>query len=399
MSAKRARQARPTRPSRRQFLQYSGAALAAAGAARRLWAANAGGFKSAPFGKTPDGEAVDVITLANGNGMEVRLMTYGATLLTLKAPDRTGKSDHVNLYFDTLDDYIKRSPLFGAVVGRFANRISNARFTVDGTEYHLTPNMGPHQIHGGNKEAFHRVVWKAPEEPPEGAAAAAAAGGGNLMCFTHTSKDGEAGFPGTLKAYVTYTLTRDNRLILDYTATTDKPTHVNLTNHAYWNLAGAGSGDVRGHVVFIDGDKYLASDRVKIPTGEIVGVEGTPMDFRKPTAVGARIDRIDDKNYDHCYVLNKPAAGERMALAARVQEPKSGRTMEVWTTQPGVQLYTARGLNLRNAGGGATYGPYAGLCLETQHYPDAPNKPAFPTTLLRPGETFHEVTEFRFGAK
>lgn len=382
----------PNLASRRQFLQASsaavaGLALATSGAA----AAGARGqfqLRQERFGQTPDGEAVDVVTLDNGNGAEARLMTYGATLLTLKVPDRAGKSDHVNLYFDNLDDYVKRTPLFGAVVGRYANRISNARFTIDGTEYRLTPNLGPHQIHGGNNEAFHRVVWKVNQKQTDGRSAS--------VQFSHTSKDGEAGYPGTLEVSVTYTLTADNRLVLDYSATTDKPTHLNLTNHAYWNLAGAGSGDVKGHVLFIDADKYLVADRMKIPSGEIVSVEGTPMDFRKPTAVGARIDRIDDKNYDHCYVLNKPN-GERMALAARVREPKTGRTMEVWTSQPAVQLYTARGLNLRNAGGGATYGPYAGLCLETQHYPDSPNKPAFPPTLLRPGETFHQVTEYRFG--
>jgi aldose 1-epimerase len=380
--------------ARRRFLQLSGAALAgtAIGAcgSQTLFAADQDAARQSirrePFGKLADGTAVDTFTFANSAGMEVKVMTFGATMMTVKVPDRAGKLESVNLYLDTLEDYVQRSPLFGAVAGRYANRISNARFTIDGKPYKLTANAGPHHIHGGGKAGFDKVVWQA--EPSREA-------DGLGVKFTHVSPDGEAGYPGTLTTTVKYTLTADNRLILDYTAQTDKPTHINLTNHAYWNLAGAGSGDVLGHILWIDADRYLAADRAKIPSGEILNVKGTPQDFTLPTAVGARIDQVEDKNYDHCYVLNKPA-GQAIPLAARVKEPRSGRMMEVFTTQPAVQLYTARGLNSRLKGGGKPYGPYHGLCLETEHYPDSPNRPEFPSTLLRPGETFHQVTIYRF---
>ncbi len=381
--------------SRRAFLRLSGGALAVAAIGSMGVPMAMGADEKNPglqvkhdvFGKMPNGTAVDLFTLTNAAGMEVSVMTYGATLVTVKVPDRAGKSANVNLSLDTLDDYINRSPVFGALIGRYANRIANARFSIDGTEYKVTANSGPHHIHGGGKEAFHRAVWKAQilrEADVVG------------VRFTHTSGDGEAGYPGTVETTVEYKLTKDNQLILDYSARTDKPTHVNLTNHAYWNLAGAGSGDVFGHVLQVDADQYLAADKAKIPTGEMLSVKGTVLDFTTPTAVGSRIEQVEDKNYDHCYVLNKKA-GQAVPLAARVVEPKSGRTMEVYTTQPGVQLYTARGLSDKLVAGGKAYGPYHGLCLETQHYPDSPNRPAFPSTLLRPGQTLHEVTIFKFG--
>jgi aldose 1-epimerase len=330
-------------------------------------------------------------------------MTYGATLLTLSAPDRRGKIEPVTLHLDTLADYVKGHPLFGSVVGRYANRIANARFAIDDVEYKLTANADPHHIHGGRgPDAFHEAVWSA--EPVRGAAAVG-------VRLTHVSPDGAAGFPGTVRASVTYTLaTGDNRLVMAYEATTDKPTHVNLTNHAYWNLAGAGSGDVLGHVLRVNAKRYLVADEKKIPTGEVREVRGTPMDFTEPKPVGSRIEQVEGQNYDHCYVLDKDGVGAgkegldkegpgRLSLAARVSEPTSGRVMEVYTTQPGVQVYTAKGLTDKFRGGGKPYGPYHGLCLETQHYPDAPNQPTFPSTLLRPGQTLREVTEHRFGVE
>lgn len=338
------------------------------------------------FGTMPDGREVDCYTLANARGMEARVMTLGATLTTLRVPDREGRSEIVTLYLDTLDDYLAGHPLFGSVVGRYANRIAGARFALDGAEYPLVPNARPHHIHGGGKEGFHAALWKAePIREPRAVG----------VRLTHTSPDGEAGFPGTLQATVEYRLSAENELAIDYSATTDKPTHVNLTNHAYFNLAGAGSGDVLGHLLQLHADAYLPSDAAKIPTGEIRPVRDTPMDFTAPQAIGSRIAQVPDENYDHCYVLNHPD-GAQLALAARVVEPKSGRVMELFTTQPGVQLYTAKGLGTRLSGGGRPYGPYHGVCLETQHYPDSPNRPGFPSTVLRPGETYHQTTVFRF---
>ena len=369
--------------SRRAFLIATGAAAAASKLGAAETAPTVG---RSSFGKTPEGTEIDLYTLTNANGLEARIMTLGATLTTFKAPDRAGRSGIVTLHLDTLEDYLRGHPLFGSVVGRYANRIANARFTIDGVEHKVVANSKPHHIHGGTNEAFHRVIWKA--EPVRQADAAG-------VKFTHTSADGEAGFPGTVEATVTYLLTNDNRLILDYTARTDKPTHVNLTNHAYWNLLGAGEGDALGHVVQMNADRYLVADKAKIPTGEIAAVKGTVMDFTTPHTIGERIEQVEDKNYDHCYVINRQKEGE-LVLAAKVTEPKTGRVMEVLTTQPGVQLYTAKHLSDRIKAGGKSFGPYHGVCLETQHYPDAPNKPAFPSTLLRPGQTFHQVTVHRF---
>jgi len=369
------------------------ACVGAAGVGAEAGPASAGAapvrVEKEPFGKLPDGTAVEIYTLSNARGLEARIMTYGATLATLKAPDRSGKAEIITLYLDTFDDYLRGHPLFGSAVGRYANRIAGAKFFIDGVEHRLTANAGPHHIHGGAQEAFHRAVWEA--EPIREPSAAG-------VKLTHVSRDGEAGYPGTLQAAVVYKLTADSQLVMDYTARTDKPTHVNLTNHAYWNLAGAGSGDVLGHLLLLNADHYLPADRAKIPTGEVRSVRGTVMDFTTPQAIGSRIRQVEDENYDHCYVLNK-RLGERMALAARVVEPGSGRVMEVYTTQPGVQLYTAKGLSSRLKAGGKPYGPYHGFCLETQHYPDSPNQPAFPSTLLRPGQTYHEVTVHKFGVQ
>ncbi len=327
------------------------------------------------YGKMPDGTEVDLYTLTNANGIEAKVMTLGATLTTVKIPDRNGKLDVVTLHKDSFDGYLRGHPLFGSVVGRFANRIANAQFTIDNVEHKLTPNAGKHHIHGGGREeGFAWQVWKGQPVEEEGSAG---------VKLTLVSPDGQAGFPGQLKATVTYKLTKDNVLIMDYTAKTDRPTHVNLTNHAYWNLAGADSGDVLGHVLTLNADRFLPSDKVKMPTGEIRGVEGSEMDFTEPKPIGSRVEQTERGYYDHCYVLNKEP-GERLSLCARVVEPRTGRVMEVRTTQPGVQLYTGN----RN-----------GFCLETQHYPNAPNEPKFPSTLLCPGETYHEVTIHHFSTE
>ncbi|MBN2137055.1 MAG: galactose mutarotase [Sedimentisphaerales bacterium] len=339
-------------------------------------------------GKMPDGAAVHEYTLTNAGGLEAKVLTYGATLTTVKVPDRNGKLDSITLYLDSFEDYLKGHPLFGSVVGRFANRIAGAQFSIDGAVHKVTPNAGSNHIHGG-RAGFQSLLWDA--EPLREKHAAG-------VVLRHSSGDGHEGYPGRLDVTVSYKLTNDNELVIEYTAKTDKPTVVNLTNHAYWNLAGAGSGDVLSHILTLNADRYLPSDSQKIPTGELRTVEGTVMDFTRPETVGARIRQVEDENYDHCYVLNKKK-GKRPSFAARVVEPKSGRVMEVFTSQPGVQLYTAKHLSDRLKTGRFAYGPYHGLCLETQHYPDAPNKPGFPSTLLRPGQTFKQTTIHRFSVQ
>ncbi len=338
---------------------------------------------SRPVGEMPDGTQVDEYTLENGRGLQVKLMTYGATITSVSFPDRQGKRANLTLHLDSFDDYLKGHPLFGSVVGRFANRIAGAAFDIDGVKYEVTPNSGKNHIHGGRR-GFQKLVWQA---KPLGEATRAG------VELSHTSPDGNEGYPGELTVRVVYAVTPSNELVMEYFAETTKPTHVNLTNHAYWNLAG--KGDVLDHVMIIRADHFLVPDAMKIPTGEEKSVADTPMDFRKPLAIGSRIKEVDDQNYDHCYVLNNREG--QLALAARVVDSSSGRVMEVLTTQPGVQLYTAKGLSDRYKADGVPYGPYSGFCLETQHYPDAPNKPSFPTTLLRPGETYHQTTVHRFG--
>ena len=340
----------------------------------------------AAFGRMPDGTTVDRYTLTNSHGLQADVMTYGATLTAVRVPDREGRLANMTLYLDTFEDYLRGHPLFGSVVGRYANRIAGARVTLDGVEHALAPNAGKNHIHGGRK-GFQKILWKARAVRGDRSAG---------VELTHTSPDGHEGYPGTLAVKVTYTLTDGNELRMAYEARSDKPTVVNLTNHAYWNLAGAGSGDVLGHVLTLNADRYLPADERKIPLGELRSVKDTPMDFTEPKAIGSRIREVEDRNYDHCYVLNK-TGGERLSLAARVAEPKSGRVMEVYTTQPGVQLYTAKGLSSRFKAGGKAYGPYHGLCLETQHFPDSPNRPAFPSTVLRPGQAYSHVTIHKFG--
>jgi aldose 1-epimerase len=345
--------------------------------------------KVEPFGKTTDGQEVKIVTLANGKGLTARITTYGGILVSMETPDRNGKMGDVVLGFDNLESYLKPHPCFGAIIGRYANRIGGAKFTLDGKEYKLAANDGVNTLHGGIK-GFDKVVWKI--EKSEAKADRAE------LKLSYTSRDGEEGYPGNLKCIVTYAVTADNKLEMKYEATTDKPTVVNLTNHAYWNLAGQGSGDILGHELMINADSYTAVDKGLIPTGELKSVKGTPLDFTKAETVGSRIKQVDIGGYDHNYVL-KGKVG-KMKLAARVYEPTSGRVMEIETTEPGVQFYTSNWLDGTLKGKqGKVYNKYGALCLETQHYPDSPNKANFPSTVLRPGEKYETITVHTFTTK
>lgn len=344
------------------------------------------------FGKTADGQTVDLYTLTNSRGAEVKITNYGGTVTSLKIPDRNGKFDDIVLGFNNLDDYLKATAYFGAIIGRYGNRIGKGRFTLHGVEYKLATNNGENHLHGGIK-GFDKVVWTAkPLKLPNGAA----------LVLTYLSKDGEEGYPGNLSVKVVYTLTNTNDLKIDYSATTDKDTVVNLTHHSYFNLAGQGNGDILNHRLWIDAGRFTPTDAGSIPTGELRKVSGTPFDFTRPTAIGARINQDYEqlklgKGYDHNFVLNGKMGVLRRA--ARVSEPTSGRVMEVWTTEPGVQLYSGNFLDGSLTGkDGKVYQQRYGFCLETQHYPDSPNKPAFPTTLLRKGARYHTVTIYRFSA-
>jgi aldose 1-epimerase len=324
--------------------------------------------------------------------MQARIITYGGTVVSLTAPDRNGKYADVVLGMDDLAGYMKGTAFFGALIGRYGNRIGHAQFSLDGNLYKLPANDNGNMLHGG-PEGFDKRVWSA---------MTVIGADGRTLELTYVSKDGEAGFPGTLTSHVVYTLTAKNELKIDYTATTDKPTVVNLTNHSYFNLAGQGEGDVLGHEVMINADRFTPVDAGLIPTGELRPVAGTPFDFTKPTAIGARIEANDEqikfgKGYDHNWVLNKSAEG--LTKAAEVSEPKSGRVMEVWTTEPALQFYTGNFLDGTLKGKGKTYIRRGALCMETQHYPDSPNKPAFPSTELKPGATYRSTTLYRFSAR
>ena len=335
----------------------------------------------------PDGTAVDLYTLTNDNGMIAGIITYGGAVVQLSVPDKSGKLTDVAVAMDDLDGMRRQDSFFGALIGRYGNRIGKAQFALDGQTYKLPANNGANTLHGG-PDGFDKKVWTAKSgSSPEGP---------NLE-LTYTSKDGEEGFPGTLVAKVVYTLTNNNELKIDYTATTDKPTVVNLTNHTYFNLAG--EGDILGHEVMIAADRFTPVDEGLIPTGELKPVKGTPFDFTTATAIGARIDQDDQqlkygKGYDHNWVLNKNDAS--LTKAAEVREPKSGRVMEVWTTEPGLQFYTGNFLNGSFKGKGRAFNLRNAFCMETQHYPDSPNKPDFPTTTLRPGQTYHTNSVYRF---
>jgi aldose 1-epimerase len=339
------------------------------------------------WGTLPDGGTARLFTFTNRNGMVVKVTTYGGIITELLVPDRSGDAGNVVLGFDQLDAYLKVHPYFGAITGRVANRIAKGRFTLDGKEYVLAVNNGPNHLHGGIK-GFDKVLWEAaPVQQSEA--------GVELSYF---SEDGEEGYPGNLSVKVTYSLTEENELRIDYAATTDQTTPVNLTNHSYFNLAGA--GDILGHEMFIAADRYTPVNDELIPTGEIAPVPGTPLDFTRPEKIGSRIHelRTNPPGYDHNFVLN--SGGGTFALAARVHEPSTGRVMEVFTTEPGVQLYTGNFLDGTLTGvGGRVYARHSGFCLETQHFPDAVNQPDFPSILLRPGETYRTKTSFRFSTR
>ena len=343
------------------------------------------------FGKTPDGVVTMLYTCTNANGAVMKVTDIGARLVAVEVPDRNGKKADVTLGLDSAEEYGEHSAFFGCTTGRYANRIAKGRFKLDGKEYKLAVNNGPNHLHGGIK-GLDKYVWRGEEVKIEDAVGAR---------FTFKSPDGDEGFPGTLNLTVTFLLTNKNEVRIDYIATTlDKPTVINLTNHAYWNLGGAGSGDVLGHRLFIAADNYLAVDDGLIPTGKQVPVKGTALDFTEPKAIGARIDEVkkgpgSPNGYDHCFVL-RGNKGE-LALAGRAEDPKSARVMEVYTTEPGMQLYTANHLNGDSKNGG--FKQYGAFCLETQHFPDSPNHPEFPTTLLKPGQTYKQTTVYKFLVK
>ena len=341
------------------------------------------------FGTLPDGRAVALYTLTNGHGLRVRAMTYGAIIVSIETPDRDGRLGDIVLGFDSLAGYLRTSPYFGAVVGRYGNRIARGRFTLDGRTYQLATNDGPNHLHGGNR-GFDKVLWTADSASTDSTAS---------VTFRYTSPDGEEGYPGTLHVAVTYSLGSDDALHVSYEATTDAATPLNVTQHSYFNLAGR--GDILDHRLMLAASHYTPVDSTLIPTGDIAAVEGTPFDFRTPTAIGARIEQDGEQlhrghGYDHNWVLDRDGAG--LITAARVVEPTTGRTLTVSTTQPGIQFYSGNFLDGTITGKhGQVYQHRAGFCLETQHYPDSPNHANFPSTILRPGETFRSTTVFAFG--
>ena len=348
------------------------------------------GVQKLNFGKTADGTAVDLYVLTGARGLVADITTYGAIVTELWAPDKAGKLDDVVLGFDNLAAYLKGDPYFGATVGRYANRIAKGKFTLGGKQYTLATNNGPNALHGGLK-GFDKVVWTA---------RVISSGATPAVEFSYTSKDGEEGYPGTLKARVRFTVTPANELKIQYWATTDKPTVVNLTNHSNFNLGGAQNGGILGHRMMIDADCYTPVDDTLIPTGVIAKVDGTPMDFRKPERIGARIAKVggDPVGYDHNYVLNKQ--GPVLSLAARVSEAKSGRVLEMFTTEPGVQFYSGNFLDGTLKGkDGVVYKQYHGFCLEAQHYPDSPNHKSFPSVVLRPRQLYTQTTIYKFSAR
>jgi aldose 1-epimerase len=376
---------------------YRAAALVGVFASLTLSAATAeekGGKKMAAsvkkmdFGKTAAGKPVDLFVLTNSNGVVAKIMTYGALVTELHVPDRNGKLGDVVLGFDNLEQYLKGHPSFGCIVGRVANRVAKGKFTLDGKEYKLAINNGPNTLHGGIK-GFDKYVWIGEETP---------ASSGVAVTFSHISPDGDEGYPGKLSCSVTYALTDNNELRIDYFAKTDKATPVNLTNHSYFNFAGKGT--VLDHELTLNADNYTPADETLIPTGEIKPVAGTFLDFTKPTRIGARIKEIkaNPQGYDHNYVIN--GGGKELTFTARVHEPTTGRVLEMLTTEPGVQLYTGNFLDGKLTGkGGTVYKQHTGFCLEAQHFPDSVNQPKFPSTILRPGETYKQTTVYRFGVK
>jgi aldose 1-epimerase len=362
--------------------------LMVAGLSMALMTVGAGAaITKAPFGKTGDGKSVDVYTLANKSGFTAKISTYGATLVSLTAPDRNGKYGDVVLGFDSVDPYVAGVPFYGATIGRYGNRIALGKFTLDGKSYQLTVNDGPNSLHGG--KGFDKRLWTAvPVETKAGPA----------LKLTYVSADGEEGYPGTLTVHVTYTLKAGNALVIDYEATTTKPTVVNLTNHTYFNLTGEPKNTILDHTLMLNASRFTPVDKTLIPTGELRAVKGTPFDFTKPVAIGARIEADDEqlkfgRGYDHNWVLNSHG---KLATAAVLTDPASGRVLEVKTTEPGIQFYSGNFMDGKPAGQGTVFNHRTGLCLETQHFPDSPNKPKFPSTALKPGQTYRSQTVFAF---
>jgi len=343
--------------------------------------------EKAPYGNLPDGRPVDIYTLTNAKGLRVRLTNYGAITVSLEAPDAGGNLTDVTLGYETLEGWLTNTFYFGATVGRYANRIAKGKFTLDGTTYTLATNIGENHLHGGI-QGFDKRLWNAETVQTDDAVG---------VKFTYLSKDGEEGYPGNLQVTALYTLTDDNQFKVAFSATTDKPTVVNLAHHTYWNLAGPAAGDVLGHELMLCADRYTPVDAGLIPTGELKPVKDTPMDFTTPTAIGARIDQVEG-GYDANFILRDYGKGVR--LAARAVEPKSGRVMEIYTDQPGIQFYSGNFLDGTVTGkGGVAYKKHHGFCLETQHYPDSPNEPDFPPVVLRPGETYTHTMIHRFSTK
>ena len=343
-----------------------------------------------PFGKTKDGTEIVLFTSTNKNGLVMKVMTYGATVVSMETPDKSGKLANIQLGFPTLEGYLQRHPYFGSTVGRYGNRIAKGKFKIDGKEYTLATNNGPNHLHGGLK-GFDAVVWNAEEVKTADSVG---------VKFTYKSKDGEEGYPGNLNVTVVYSLTNNNEMKIDYTATTDKATVVNLTNHCYWNLGGAGSGDILKTQLTLTADKYLPIDAGSIPTGELAPVKGTAMDFTSPHVIGERIAELkkephQTKGYDHCYVLR--GQDGKLTLAARAKDPASGRVMEISTTEPAIQLYCGNFLD--GSPGGNGYKQHDAFCLETQHFPDSPNQSKFPSTLLKAGETYRNTTVHKFSVE
>jgi len=352
------------------------------------------GLKMESFGKTADGQQVQLFTLTNKNGIEAKITNFGGIIVSLKTPDRKGQLTDIVLGYDNLEGYVGDTAFFGALIGRYGNRIAKGQFVLNGKTYQIPLNDGPNALHGG-PNAFNKKVWTAKDVSTHSTP---------MLQLTYLSKDGENGFPGNLSVQVTYSLTSDNELRIDYAATTDKDTVLNLTNHSYFNLKGEGQGDILQHEVRLNANKFTPVDATLIPTGELKPVQGTPFDFRKSTAIGARINMDDQQlkygwGYDHNWVLNGMGSGQ-LVIAARVHEATTGRVLEVLTDQPGVQFYSGNHMDGTIRGkGGKIYPKRGGLCLETQHYPDSPNHPAFPSTELKPGQKFHSTTIYKFGVE
>jgi aldose 1-epimerase len=357
-------------------------------------AAMTGAVARAKYGVMPDGTAIESFTFSNGRGIEIQAISYGGIITSLRAPDRQGRPGDIVLGYDSLEGYLRdNSPYFGAIIGRYANRIAKGRFELGGVAYQLATNNGPNHLHGGDK-GFDKVAWRG--EPIQTASEVGVA-------FTRTSPDGEEGYPGTVRVRVAYTLTGRDELRVTYEATSDKPTPINLTQHSYFNLSGDASRDILSHELAIEADRYTPVDATLIPTGQLAAVERTPFDFRKPTAIGARIAADHPQlaaggGYDHNFVLNRSGAG--LSPAAVLRDPATGRTVTIATTEPGMQFYSGNFLDGRITGkSGRVYRHRFGLCLETQHFPDSPNQPEFPSTILAPGQTYRSETVFAFGVR